>query len=113
MLFMKMDLLNYQYLDKMNNNIGVLCYEGRCCRVDFLFVSVTATPPRWGDSDRLASEHFLVFLGMVECLDKVVHHFRTVCWCLAGGWQQGGPEGTYCCKFVSNLLTRSDRIVTL
>ncbi|XP_012866028.1 PREDICTED: transcription cofactor vestigial-like protein 4 isoform X1 [Dipodomys ordii] len=28
MLFMKMDLLNYQYLDKMNNNIGTLCYEG-------------------------------------------------------------------------------------
>ncbi|KFU86070.1 Transcription cofactor vestigial-like 4 [Chaetura pelagica] len=28
MLFMKMDLLNYQYLDKMNNNIGILCYEG-------------------------------------------------------------------------------------
>ncbi|CAM5166778.1 unnamed protein product, partial [Natator depressus] len=28
MLFMKMDLLNYQYLDKMNNNIGMLCYEG-------------------------------------------------------------------------------------
>uniref|UniRef100_A0A8C5KWT7 Vestigial like family member 4 n=1 Tax=Jaculus jaculus TaxID=51337 RepID=A0A8C5KWT7_JACJA len=28
MLFMKMDLLNYQYLDKMNNSIGVLCYEG-------------------------------------------------------------------------------------
>lgn len=25
---MKMDLLNYQYLDKMNNNIGILCYEG-------------------------------------------------------------------------------------
>lgn len=24
----KMDLLNYQYLDKMNNNIGILCYEG-------------------------------------------------------------------------------------
>lgn len=24
-----MDLLNYQYLDKMNNNIGILCYEGR------------------------------------------------------------------------------------
>lgn len=23
-----MDLLNYQYLDKMNNNIGILCYEG-------------------------------------------------------------------------------------
>ncbi|NP_998440.1 transcription cofactor vestigial-like protein 4b [Danio rerio] len=28
MLFTKMDLLNYQYLDKMNNNIGILCYEG-------------------------------------------------------------------------------------
>ncbi|XP_078517533.1 transcription cofactor vestigial-like protein 4 isoform X1 [Lissotriton helveticus] len=28
MLFMKMDLLNYQYLDKMNNNIGILCYDG-------------------------------------------------------------------------------------
>ncbi|NXT68772.1 VGLL4 protein, partial [Chaetops frenatus] len=27
MLFMRMDLLNYQYLDKMNNNIGILCYE--------------------------------------------------------------------------------------
>lgn len=23
-----MDLLNYPYLDKMNNNIGILCYEG-------------------------------------------------------------------------------------
>lgn len=28
MLLMKMDLLNFQYLDKMNNNIGILCYEG-------------------------------------------------------------------------------------
>ncbi|KAA0708029.1 Transcription cofactor vestigial-like protein 4 [Triplophysa tibetana] len=28
MLFTKMDLLNYSYLDKMNNNIGILCYEG-------------------------------------------------------------------------------------
>ncbi|XP_028681032.2 transcription cofactor vestigial-like protein 4b isoform X3 [Erpetoichthys calabaricus] len=28
MFFTKMDLLNYQYLDKMNNNIGILCYEG-------------------------------------------------------------------------------------
>ncbi|XP_070594696.1 transcription cofactor vestigial-like protein 4 isoform X8 [Erythrolamprus reginae] len=29
MLFMKMDMLNYQYLDKMNNNIGILRqYEG-------------------------------------------------------------------------------------
>lgn len=29
MLLTKMDLLNYQYLDKMNNNIGILCYEGK------------------------------------------------------------------------------------
>ncbi|XP_041747795.1 transcription cofactor vestigial-like protein 4b [Coregonus clupeaformis] len=28
MLVTKMDLLNYQYLDKMNNNIGILCYQG-------------------------------------------------------------------------------------
>nr|XP_020461866.1 transcription cofactor vestigial-like protein 4 isoform X2 [Monopterus albus] len=35
MLLTKMDLLNYQYLDKMNNNIGILCYEGETAlRVD-------------------------------------------------------------------------------
>ncbi|CAG07060.1 unnamed protein product [Tetraodon nigroviridis] len=28
-----MDLLNYQYLDKMNNNIGILCYEGKWTRL--------------------------------------------------------------------------------
>lgn len=28
MLFTEMDLLN-QYFDKMNNNIGILCYEGK------------------------------------------------------------------------------------
>lgn len=31
MLVTNMDLLNYQYLDKMNNNIGILCYEGKLC----------------------------------------------------------------------------------
>lgn len=63
MLFMKMDLLNYQYLDKMNNNIGVLCYEGRCSRMDFFFTFVTATPPLGGGgSDRLLNL-FLSFLG--------------------------------------------------
>lgn len=40
MLLTKMDLLNYQYLDKMNNNIGILCYEGkvewRVCAALFL-----------------------------------------------------------------------------
>lgn len=33
MLLTKMDLLNYQYLDKMNNNIGILCYEGKPTRL--------------------------------------------------------------------------------
>ncbi|XP_045547926.1 transcription cofactor vestigial-like protein 4 isoform X1 [Salmo salar] len=32
MLVTNMDLLNYQYLDKMNNNIGILCYEGEAAR---------------------------------------------------------------------------------
>nr|XP_023999869.1 transcription cofactor vestigial-like protein 4 [Salvelinus alpinus]XP_023999870.1 transcription cofactor vestigial-like protein 4 [Salvelinus alpinus]XP_023999871.1 transcription cofactor vestigial-like protein 4 [Salvelinus alpinus] len=32
MLVRKMDLLSYQYLDKMNNNIGILCYEGEAAR---------------------------------------------------------------------------------
>lgn len=52
MLFMRMDLLNYQYLDKMNNNIGILCYEGNAfmspgafCRLCFLpFVTLTFIP---------------------------------------------------------------------
>lgn len=39
MLLTKMDLLNYQYLDKMNNNIGILCYEGKI-RVWGFFVAV-------------------------------------------------------------------------
>lgn len=43
MLLTKMDLLNYQYLDKMNNNIGILCYEGELKWRVFLgrFVAVT------------------------------------------------------------------------
>lgn len=42
MLLTKMDLLNYQYLDKMNNNIGILCYEGKseCLRVSLPAVVV-------------------------------------------------------------------------
>lgn len=36
-----MDLLNYQYLDKMNNNIGILCYEGRASVLE------TAVPLLW------------------------------------------------------------------
>lgn len=38
MLLTKMDLLNYQYLDKMNNNIGILCYEGRSTRLGCFWV---------------------------------------------------------------------------
>lgn len=34
---MKMDLLNYQYLDKMNNNIGILCYEGKPAALRFYY----------------------------------------------------------------------------
>lgn len=33
-----MDLLNYQYLDKMNNNIGILCYEGKNTDLYFLWL---------------------------------------------------------------------------
>lgn len=32
MLFMKMDLLNYPYLDKVDNSVSILCYEGSCSR---------------------------------------------------------------------------------
>uniref|UniRef100_A0A8C6WWB0 Vestigial-like family member 4b n=1 Tax=Neogobius melanostomus TaxID=47308 RepID=A0A8C6WWB0_9GOBI len=47
MLLTKMDLLNYQYLDKMNNNIGILCYEGeRCASVSVpVFFSHHLEPP--------------------------------------------------------------------
>ncbi|KAM9093878.1 transcription cofactor vestigial-like protein 4 isoform X2 [Sarcophilus harrisii] len=53
MLFMKMDLLNYQYLDKMNNNIGILCYEGEAAlrgepRMQALPVSPALTNHRTG-----------------------------------------------------------------
>lgn len=60
MLFMKMDLLNYQYLDKMNNNIGVLCYEGRCSRM-YSFEFVTATPPFGGGGSDWLMNIFLSF----------------------------------------------------
>lgn len=42
MLLTKMDLLNYQYLDKMNNNIGILCYEGRSPRLGCMSVLLSA-----------------------------------------------------------------------
>ncbi|TKC41602.1 hypothetical protein EI555_001052 [Monodon monoceros] len=53
MLFMKMDLLNYQYLDKMNNNIGILCYEGEAAlrgepRLQTLPVASALTSHRTG-----------------------------------------------------------------
>ncbi|XP_058027729.1 transcription cofactor vestigial-like protein 4 isoform X3 [Ahaetulla prasina] len=54
MLFMKMDLLNYQYLDKMNNNIGILRqYEGEAAlrgepRMQSLPISAAATNHRTG-----------------------------------------------------------------
>uniref|UniRef100_A0A8C0D035 Transcription cofactor vestigial-like protein 4 n=1 Tax=Balaenoptera musculus TaxID=9771 RepID=A0A8C0D035_BALMU len=53
MLFMKMDLLNYQYLDKMNSNIGILCYEGEAAlrgepRLQTLPVASALTSHRTG-----------------------------------------------------------------
>uniref|UniRef100_A0A3P9LBV7 Vestigial-like family member 4b n=1 Tax=Oryzias latipes TaxID=8090 RepID=A0A3P9LBV7_ORYLA len=50
MLLTKMDLLNYQYLDKMNNNIGILCYEGEAAlrgdhRIQSLSLHRTGPPP--------------------------------------------------------------------
>lgn len=47
MLLTKMDLLNYQYLDKMNNNIGILCYEGKSTRLGCFSVLLSASPPRY------------------------------------------------------------------
>lgn len=49
MLLTKMDLLNYQYLDKMNNNIGILCYEGKhtlCCYAAVVSDCGAAATPR-------------------------------------------------------------------
>lgn len=45
MLLTKMDLLNYQYLDKMNNNIGILCYEGKSTRLGRFSGLRSAFPP--------------------------------------------------------------------
>lgn len=113
MLFMKMDLLNYQYLDKMNNNIGVLCYEGRCSRMDFFFTFVTAPPPWGGGYDQLLN---------ISCLswDGGVPRERELCAIsgqFPGAWLESGSreglEGTHCYKFASSVLTRSDKIVTL
>uniref|UniRef100_A0A3Q2Z6T4 Vestigial-like family member 4b n=1 Tax=Hippocampus comes TaxID=109280 RepID=A0A3Q2Z6T4_HIPCM len=74
MLLTKMDLLNFQYLDKMNNNIGILCYEGEAAlrgdpRLQALSLSShrTGPPPisptkrklsgEQGDSDMDDNEH--------------------------------------------------------
>uniref|UniRef100_A0A3Q1EZW2 Vestigial-like family member 4b n=1 Tax=Acanthochromis polyacanthus TaxID=80966 RepID=A0A3Q1EZW2_9TELE len=70
MLLTKMDLLNYQYLDKMNNNIGILCYEGEAAlRGDPRLQSLHRTGPPpisptkrklsgdQGDSDMDENEH--------------------------------------------------------
>ncbi|XP_067854753.1 transcription cofactor vestigial-like protein 4b isoform X1 [Heptranchias perlo] len=53
MLLKKMDLLNYQYLDKMNNNIGILCFEGEAAlrsdgRMQSIPVSSALTNHRTG-----------------------------------------------------------------
>ncbi|KAJ4927407.1 hypothetical protein JOQ06_015138 [Pogonophryne albipinna] len=55
MLLTKMDLLNYQYLDKMNNNIGILCYEAEAHSA--MMVQQIRRPLAW---DRSQSESFSV-----------------------------------------------------
>ncbi|XP_055985601.1 transcription cofactor vestigial-like protein 4 isoform X1 [Sorex fumeus] len=72
MLFMKMDLLNYQYLDKMNNNIGILCYEGEAAlrgepRMQTLPVTSALTSHRTGPPPISPSKRkFSVDLGVDE-----------------------------------------------
>ncbi|KAM8867923.1 transcription cofactor vestigial-like protein 4b [Synchiropus picturatus] len=49
MLLSDMDLLNYQYLDKTNNNMGVLCYQGEAAlrgdpRLHSLSLSSSSSP---------------------------------------------------------------------
>ncbi|KAL4646360.1 transcription cofactor vestigial-like protein 4 isoform X1 [Arapaima gigas] len=53
MLLTKMDLLNYQYLDKMNNNIGILCYEGNV----FLAGEALRGDPRMQSMSAFISAH--------------------------------------------------------
>lgn len=69
---MKMDLLNYQYLDKMNNNIGILCYEGEAAlrgdsRMQTLPVTSALSSHRTGPQPISPSKRkFSVELGMDE-----------------------------------------------
>ncbi|KAF7208033.1 transcription cofactor vestigial-like protein 4b isoform X2 [Nothobranchius furzeri] len=54
----KMDLLNYQYLDKMNNNIGILCYEGEAAlRGDPRFQSLSLSSSSSSSSSSSISSH--------------------------------------------------------
>ncbi|XP_003973458.2 transcription cofactor vestigial-like protein 4b isoform X1 [Takifugu rubripes] len=56
MLLTKMDLLNYQYLDKMNNNIGILCYEGEAAlRADPRLHSLSLSSSSSSSSSSLSS----------------------------------------------------------
>lgn len=53
-----MDLLNYPYLDKMNNNIGILCYEGNLKRSVYFFL--------------------YTFLDYIQCLSEKITDGRDV-----------------------------------
>lgn len=71
MLFLKMDLLNYQYLDKMNN-VGILCYEGEAAlrgepRMQTLPVTSALSSHRTGPPPISPSKRkFSVDLGVDE-----------------------------------------------
>lgn len=55
-----MDLLNYQYLDKMNNNIGILCYEGRDPALEIALLWLS----REGHSSRRVLSAFCAFCSL-------------------------------------------------
>lgn len=77
-----MDLLNYQYLDKMNNNnIGILCYEGKLFG---LFVFKTSKCPLlltlWVNvSDVVEVFTQLTLASFHQTLQRKVVAFNT-CW---------------------------------
>ncbi|XP_058500026.1 transcription cofactor vestigial-like protein 4 [Solea solea] len=59
MLFTRMDLLNSQFLDKMNNNIGRLHYDGesRTPSLSTAMSNITGAPPHCPSKRKYGEEH--------------------------------------------------------
>lgn len=77
-----MDLLNYQYLDKMNNNIGILCYEGKKQTLTFSllvneikYLSVKITDA----GDVIASRYTFTSIPRSRCFSSISRGFRETC----------------------------------